>query len=84
MRRNWITGPGYRSLDATLVKSFGLPNSRFLGEGAKLEFHVDAFNLFNNLNLTSGINGDMHSPNFGVANGALSGRVVTLGARFDF
>lgn len=87
MRRNWITGPGYKSLDATLVKAFGLPNMPVLGEQARLEFRLDAYNLFNNLNLTGG-NGGIHTnisdPNFGQSNGALAARVVTLGARFQF
>jgi hypothetical protein len=87
MRRNWITGPGYKSLDASLVKAFGLPNMPVLGERARFEFRVDAYNLFNNLNLTSGnggIDGTITDNNFGRSNGALAARVVTLGARFEF
>jgi len=87
MRRNWITGPGYRSLDASLVKAFGLPKMPGLGEGARLEFRLDAYNLFNNLNLTSGNNGidrNIADTNFGTSNNALAARVVTLGARFEF
>ena len=87
MRRNWITGPGYKSLDASLVKAFGLPNMPVLGEGARFEFRVDAYNLFNNLNLTGGNGGIDRSildSNFGRSNGALAARVVTLGARFQF
>jgi len=87
MRRNWITGPGYRSLDASLVKAFGLPNTRVLGEGARFEFRLDAYNLFNNLNLTGGNGGIDRSildSNFGRSNGALAARVITLGARFEF
>jgi len=48
--RNSITGPGYRDVDITLAKSFGLPNNRVLGENAKFEFRMDVYNLFNNLN----------------------------------
>jgi len=87
MRRNWITGPGYKSLDASLVKAFGLPRIPGLGEGAKLSFRVDAYNLFNNLNLTGGNGGIDRSildGNFGRSNGSLAARVVTLGARFEF
>jgi hypothetical protein len=87
MRRNWITGPGYKSLDASLVKAFGLGKVPGLGEGAKLEFRVDAYNLFNNLNLTSGNTGidrNILDRNFGTSNNSLAARVVTLGARFEF
>jgi len=87
MQRNSIIGPGYRSLDASLIKAFGLPKVPGLGEGAKFEFRMDAYNLFNNLNLTSGNNGidrNITDPNFGRSNGSLGARVVTLGARFEF
>jgi hypothetical protein len=87
MRRNWITGPGYKSLDASLVKAFGFGRVPGLGEGTKLEFRVDAYNLFNNLNLTSGNTGidrGILDTNFGRSNGSLAARVVTLGARFEF
>src|SRR5712692_2200433 len=50
LRRNSFTGPGYRDVDVTLAKAFGLPNMPVLGENAKFEFRVDAYNLFNNLN----------------------------------
>ncbi len=87
MRRNWITGPGYRSLDASLVKAFAFGKVPGLGEGAKLEIRMDAYNLFNNLNLTSGNSGidrNITDSTFGISNGALAARVVTLGARFEF
>lgn len=90
--RNIVRGPHYRSVDATLVKAFGLPNMPILGENAKFEFRVDAFNLFNNLNLLGGsqsqenghIVNNIGLPNFGTSTGSYSGRVVTLGARFNF
>jgi len=87
MKRNWITGPGYRSLDMSLTKAFGLGKIPVLGEGTKFEFRVDAYNLFNNLNLLGGngnIDRNIVDQNFGRSNGALAGRVVTLGARFEF
>jgi hypothetical protein len=87
MRRNSITGPGYRSLDASLTKAFALGRVRGLGEGAKIEIRMDAYNLFNNLNLSSGNSGvdrNISSAQFGIANNALAARVVTLGARFEF
>jgi len=87
MKRNWITGPGYRSTDASLAKDFGLPTMPILGESAKFQVRMDAYNLFNTLNLTSGDSGidrGILDNNFGISNGALGARVVTLGARFDF
>lgn len=90
--RNSVRGPHYRSLDATLVKSFALPKMPVLGENSRFEFRIDAFNLFNNLNLLGGsqsvesghIVNNIAAPNFGQSQGSYPGRVVTLGARFEF
>jgi hypothetical protein len=89
--RNSLNGPGYKAVDATLVKAFGLPIMPVLGENAKLEFRVDAYNLFNNLNFKGGgqsyggsIVDHITAVGFGRATQALAGRVVTLGARFNF
>jgi len=96
VHRNSFIGPGYKDVDMTLVKSFGLPKMPGLGEDAKVEFRVDAYNVFNNLNLANISNfvctvdstgacmaGSANS-NFGLATSALGARVVTLGARFNF
>jgi hypothetical protein len=83
--RNSLTGPGYRDLDLTLAKDFGFPNTRILGENAKLEFRMDAYNVFNTLNFNPGsISNVITSANFGEDTQALAARVVTLGARFSF
>jgi hypothetical protein len=50
IRRNSFTGPGYKDVDMTLAKAFGLPKMPVLGENARLEIRMDAYNLFNNLN----------------------------------
>jgi hypothetical protein len=79
-------------VDITLIKGFGLPNNKVLGEGARLEFRMDAYNLFNNLNFNptsiSNSIGDpttgLSNPSFGQATSALAARVITLGARFSF
>ena len=85
LRRNSLNGPGYRDLDLTLVKGFGLPKVPVLGENARIEFRVDAYNVFNTLNLDPGsISNNIASGNFGKATAALAGRVATLGARFSF
>jgi len=77
-----------------LVKSFGLPNMPVLGENAKFQFRIDAYNLFNNLNLLGGsqsveschiVNDIGAGPgSFGTSTGSYPGRTVTLGLRFDF
>jgi hypothetical protein len=88
VKRNSLNGPGYKDVDITVVKAFGLPNNKVLGEGAKIEFRMDAYNVFNNLNFRNSNPGDISNNidagNFGQATVALAGRVVTLGARFAF
>ena len=89
-RRNSLRGPGYRDLDLTLSKGFGLPHLPVLGENAKLEFRFDVYNVFNNLNLDIGqVVNDVTLSNFGQISGAnasaaLASRTATLGARFSF
>lgn len=85
--RNSFTGPGYRDVDLTLAKAFGFPSTRVLGENAKLEFRMNAYNIFNNLNFNPGsINNNISAGpgDFGRATSALGARVITLGARFSF
>jgi hypothetical protein len=87
VRRNSLNGPGYRSVDMTISKGFGLPNNKALGENAKLELRLDAFNVFNNLNFNvnnNGISNNITAPNFGADTAALGARVVAIGARFSF
>jgi hypothetical protein len=96
--RNSFRGPRFSQFDFSLMKQFGLPTMRFLGEGAKLQLRIDAINAFNKLNLqpfifgssstivSYGNNGNVPVPNpqFGLATGGLAGRVVQLQARFSF
>jgi hypothetical protein len=85
VQRNSLNLPGYKGVDMTLAKAFGLPKARVLGENARIELRVDAYNLFNNLNLNPNmISNNTGSSNFGTITGALAGRVITLGARFSF
>ncbi|HYY72865.1 MAG TPA: TonB-dependent receptor [Candidatus Bathyarchaeia archaeon] len=85
VHRNSLTGPGYRDVDMTLAKGFGLPKAPILGENARVEFRLDAYNLFNNLNFKpDSISNNIANANFGQATAALGARVVTLGARFSF
>jgi hypothetical protein len=83
--RNSFTGPNYRDLDATLTKDFGLPSNKVLGENAVLELRLDAFNVFNTVNLNaSSIDNNIADSTIGQARSALSGRIVDLQARFSF
>jgi len=83
--RNAFVGPNYRDIDMSLTKGFGLPNTRLLGENAKLEIRADAFNLFNILNLNpSSVSSNVAASNFGQDTTALGGRTITLQARFSF
>jgi len=97
LQRNSFNGPDYRDVDLTLAKGFGLPNNKVLGENSKFEVRMDVYNLFNNLNFnptsisnvigcqTCGTGGTpVSTPNFGQAQSALAGRILTVGFRFSF
>jgi len=85
VHRNSLNMPGYKDLDLTLAKAFGLPRAPVLGENAKIELRVDAYNLFNNLNLNPNqLSNNVGASNFGTITGALAARVISLGARFSF
>jgi hypothetical protein len=83
--RNSFNGPGYRDVDASITKAFGLPNSRLLGNAAKFEIRADFFNLFNNVNLdTSAIATNITATNFGQDTTQLGSRTITFQGRFSF
>jgi hypothetical protein len=85
VRRNALNGPGYKDVDFTLAKGFGFPRMPGLGEGARLEIRLDAYNLFNNLNFNpTQISNNIANANFGQDTSAMGARTVTLGARFSF
>jgi hypothetical protein len=85
VRRNSLNLPGYKDIDLTLVKGFGLPDMPVLGENARFEFRFDVYNLFNNLNLDpTQIQNNIGNSNFGTITGALAARTATLGVRFSF
>lgn len=86
--RNVFRGPRYFSTDLSIAKSIKLPFSGFLGEAAKLDLRFNFFNLFNTLNLNSFTAGSsstrIDNVQFGIATGAMSGRVGEFQARFSF
>jgi len=83
--RNSLTMPGYRDLDLTLAKGFGLPKMPVLGENARFELRMDVYNVFNNMNLNpNNISNNIGNSNFGTISAALAARVLQLGVRFSF
>ncbi len=81
--RNSFRGPHYFDVDATIGKSFGLPEMKVLGGHGSVDIHANMFNLFNNVNLTN-IDNNTQDPHFGLAQGALGSRTIDLQARFSF
>jgi hypothetical protein len=59
--RNVLFGPGFANVDVSLAKGWHLP---FLGEGGRIEYRFEAFNLFNATHLSNPVTG-LTSPNFG-------------------
>ncbi|HEV2326804.1 MAG TPA: carboxypeptidase regulatory-like domain-containing protein [Terracidiphilus sp.] len=85
MDRNVFSGPGYRNVDANLTKAFGLPNSKILGENARLEIKADFFNIFNITNINpASLSTSVQAGNLGQASSALGSRFVDFQARFSF
>jgi hypothetical protein len=85
VHRNSLNLPGYKDVDLTLSKGFGLPKMPVLGENARFELRMDAYNVFNNSNLNPNqISNNIGSSDFGTISGALAARVLSLGARFSF
>jgi len=81
--RNSFSGPSYFDVDATISKSFGLPNMKIIGENGKIEFRANFYNLFNKLNLFNPQT-NILDPHFGEAQNALGSRTIELQARFSF
>ena len=83
--RNSFPGPGYRNLDFTIAKAFGLPKMRVLGEDAKFEIKANMFNALNLLNINpSSLSTNITNSNLGQASSALASRTIDLQARFNF
>jgi hypothetical protein len=82
--RNSFPGPGYRDVDLTIGKAFGLPNMRVLGENASIQIKADMLNVFNLLNIDPGVSNNIGNSNLGQAAGALGSRTIDFQARFSF
>ena len=85
--RNSFRGPRFFQTDMSIGKITALPWAH-LGEAAQLELRMDVYNAFNQTNLlplgffSQGTSADQ--PFFGIADGAMAGRVVQLQARLSF
>ena len=75
--RNGLYGPGFRDVDASLFRDFGL-TERF-----KLQARAEASNVFNLVSLT-GPNATLSSATAGTITGASSMRQIQLGIRMMF
>lgn len=79
--RNTFWGPGFAETDAAVAKNIHLP--WFNSAGAKLQLRVDAFNVFNRVNL-QGWDTNLADPNFGKAGGTAQARTLQLSSRISF
>ncbi len=70
--------PGYRTVDLSLAKAFGLGASR-----NRLELRADMLNVLDLVNV-SGISSNISSSNFGQVTATGDARIIQLQARFSF
>ncbi|MBI3646371.1 MAG: TonB-dependent receptor [Acidobacteriales bacterium] len=86
VKRNSFRGPRYQAFDVSLGKETRVPF--ITGEGARIDFRANFFNLFNKLNLNgfgySTPSTNIRDNHFGTAGGAFAGRVVEFQARLNF
>jgi hypothetical protein len=82
-KRNAFYGPRYWDTDFTATKAFGLPHMKVLGENARFEIRANAYNLFNQLNLSS-VDSTITDSHFGRANTVLGSRTIEMEAHFKF
>ncbi|MBM4246150.1 MAG: TonB-dependent receptor [Deltaproteobacteria bacterium] len=76
--RNAYLGPGFASTDLSLFKDFRLPR-----RDAKIQFRVEAFNLFNRVNLQRPV-GNMAQATFGRSTQSFAAREVQLAIKLVF
>lgn len=77
--RAFIDGPGYWNANAALLKNFNFT------ETMKLQFRMEAFNVFNNTNFQNNFQlANINTTTFGQIVAAYPSRVVQLALRFEF
>jgi hypothetical protein len=77
--RNSVRGPWYWNVDFVASKEFMLP----FGDQTRLQFRIEAFNLFNRTNLRAP-NANRSSANFGTITSAWDARQIQLGLKVTF
>jgi hypothetical protein len=75
--RNLLIGPGEATVD------FGVVKNVFLRERYKVTFRMEAFNLFNRVNLNNP-NSNLNAGNVATITGAGDPRVIQMALRFQF
>ncbi|HYO82842.1 MAG TPA: hypothetical protein VES20_15660, partial [Bryobacteraceae bacterium] len=78
--RNVVYGFPYYQTNMVLAKNFAMP---FLGEGGRLQFRGEFYNVFNKTNFTAP-NTDLSSANFGRVSSTLDPRFVQLALKLYF
>jgi hypothetical protein len=77
--RAFIEGPGYWNVNAALMKNF------LFTENMKLQLRMEAFNVFNNVNLQNNTQfAGITSTTFGQITSAAPARIMQFAARFEF
>ncbi len=79
-QRNVVSGPGLWNIDMAMLKDFQMPWS----ESHKLQFRVDAINLFNHVNFNNPSASFNNLGTFGNITGDAGPREVQLGLRYIF
>ena len=79
--RNAFRGPGLYNIDLSVGRAFGLP---WIGEGGRLQFRADAFNVLNHANLNTPATVVPTDPMFGVATFGRTGRATGFPALTPF
>lgn len=74
--RNFMIGPGFKKADLSLFRNFEI-------KGARLQFRVEAFNAFNNVNLNNPVS-NISSGTVGRITSAGAARVMQFGLRMTF
>jgi len=75
--RNAYRGPGYASVDLSLVKNFQVTT------GTRFQFRAEMFNLFNRVNLQRPV-GNLASSQFGKSTQSFAAREIQFGFKFIF
>jgi hypothetical protein len=80
--RNIVHGPRQSNFDMAIMKSFPM---HFLGPETNLQFRVEAFKLFNNVNFSSP-SGSINASTFGSITSTIdtTGRILQLAAKVTF